>query len=498
MDVEQVPQRPAGGRLAGKIALVVGAGSAAPGWSNGSAVAAMFAREGAYSVAKAALHHLTRYIAMQYVRQRIRCKAIVPGHIDTATIRHRIVDTYGEPPPHQGDRKRLSNFHDIEFDSAGWNEGIMLRRRIVTSLFAFSVLALAASPSLGQSTTPYKIGMTYPLTGPQAAVIAEYVPAAELAIADVNRHGGVNGHPLQLVTEDSQGSPQGGVAAMRKLVQLDGVQAIMTIYTNVVTAQIPLAEELKVPIIAPVQAPGLMTRAQFGFAHAVAFPDVAPVVIKYWSNVHAKRVFALLSNNAFGQGVSPAARSAAQAAGADYNEAFADLDGTDFRGLLTRLKDYGPDQILVTLQGSPAEGAIIKQVRELGITAPILNPSNLYQSKVWRAGVGPYAEEMLFAGFYVNPAISGDFIRAFRARVGSDPGFDAAMIYDQVHMYAYAIGKAGYNGERIRNVLTTLQGVPSALGGTITMKPDHYTQMTSIGLWQVKGGKLTPVIAPKR
>jgi NAD(P)-dependent dehydrogenase (short-subunit alcohol dehydrogenase family) len=39
------------GRLSDKVALVVGAGASGPGWSNGKAVAALFAREGAHVVA---------------------------------------------------------------------------------------------------------------------------------------------------------------------------------------------------------------------------------------------------------------------------------------------------------------------------------------------------------------------------------------------------------------------------------------------------------------
>lgn len=42
-----LPERDPRGRLAGKVALIVGAGCAAPGWGNGNAVAALFAREGA-------------------------------------------------------------------------------------------------------------------------------------------------------------------------------------------------------------------------------------------------------------------------------------------------------------------------------------------------------------------------------------------------------------------------------------------------------------------
>lgn len=43
-DLESMPGR---GRLAGKIALVVGGGSIGPGWGNGKAAAVVFAREGA-------------------------------------------------------------------------------------------------------------------------------------------------------------------------------------------------------------------------------------------------------------------------------------------------------------------------------------------------------------------------------------------------------------------------------------------------------------------
>ena len=42
-----LPDRDPRGRLADKVALIVGAGCAAPGWGNGNAVAALFAREGA-------------------------------------------------------------------------------------------------------------------------------------------------------------------------------------------------------------------------------------------------------------------------------------------------------------------------------------------------------------------------------------------------------------------------------------------------------------------
>jgi NAD(P)-dependent dehydrogenase (short-subunit alcohol dehydrogenase family) len=47
MNVNEVPRQDSAGRLAGKVAVVFGAGGPDSGWSNGSAVSAIFGREGA-------------------------------------------------------------------------------------------------------------------------------------------------------------------------------------------------------------------------------------------------------------------------------------------------------------------------------------------------------------------------------------------------------------------------------------------------------------------
>jgi branched-chain amino acid transport system substrate-binding protein len=369
-----------------------------------------------------------------------------------------------------------------------------MKRASALSLVA-GVVGAAPSFALAQTAhgTPYKIGLTYPLTGPLAQITGEFIPAAELAAADLNRHGGIKGRPVQLDVEDTQATPQGGIAALRKLVQVDGVQAVMTIYTNVATAQIPLADQLKVPIIAPVEAPGVMSAGQYSFAHAVGFADVGPLLTRYWKQVRAKRIFAFLGNNGYGHTVAPAVRDAVRGSGADYDEAFVDLDATDYRGSVVRAKEYNPDQIIISVQGGAPETSIVRQCRELGITCQLVNPSDFYQSKSWREGAGPYAEGMIFGGLYVNPAISRDFIRGYRAKVGSDPVYGAAEVYNMVKIMAYAIGKAGYNGEAIRSALLNLRGVPSVFGGTLEMRPNHYTKISAIGLFRVRAGNLVPI-----
>ena len=369
-------------------------------------------------------------------------------------------------------------------------------RTLVATGFA---ALLIAGPSGGYGQTkpanlsPYKIGLTYPLTGPFATNAQTYIPAIELAVDDVNKKGGVKGHPLQLVTEDTAGTPAGGVEAMRKVVQVDGVQAVMTIYTNVVEAQIPLADQLRVPALSPAETPGLFDKAQFSFAHSSRLADELQFIGRYWKTHGIKRVYAFWSNNAQGQIASPVERSIVEGYGGTYGDALVNLTDTDFRGIGARAKAFNPQMVLVNMQGALTETTLIKQLREIGLTAPIIDPAIFYASKYWRDGVGPYAEGMYFAGIAVDPVVGRDLIHAYHLKTGADPDYVCGEVWDMVHMLAYAIGKGGYSGPAIRDALATLKNFPTVFGGTVSMLGDHRTKFHQIGLYQVRRGKLVRI-----
>jgi len=221
--------------------------------------------------------------------------------------------------------------------------------------------------------------------------------------------------------------------------------------------------------------------------------STGPVLTSFWRAQHVKRVFAFFSDNAFGQQFSPLARAVAQAAGADYTPAFLDLTTSDYRGIAVRAKEYAPDAILVAAQGGQAETTAIRQIRELGVRAPMYNAAVFFQERSWREAVGAYSEGMYFAGVAVPDGVAHAFIAAYRAKTGFTPDYNAAQLYDMVKMYAAAIAKSSYDGQAIRNVLATSTGVPSVFGGTISMGPNHYTITSSVGLWQVRSGRLVRV-----
>lgn len=361
-------------------------------------------------------------------------------------------------------------------------------------------LTVAAWPLLARAQTkgdPLKIGATFPLTGPLAAVATEIYAGVDAALIDINRAGGIKGRPLEFVLEDTQGTPQGGIAAFRKLAQVDGVKAMYTVYTNVVTAQIPLADQLRIPFLTMIEVPGVVSKSQYGFNHASNGGLTIPVLRDYWRAKKVKRLFAFLGNNAFGQGYSALLKPAAQAIDAEYGEALIDLNETDFRGVVARAKDFTPDAILATAQGGPAETAVLRSVRELGLTVPLFTPTNNYDQKAWRDAIGSYAEGMTFAGLNVDEHANQTFVNAYRAKRGYPPGYQAAEAYDVAKMLAFAIERGGYDSEGIRTALATLKNFPSVLGGAVSMGDDHYTQISAIALWQVQAGKLIKIATPR-
>jgi branched-chain amino acid transport system substrate-binding protein len=367
----------------------------------------------------------------------------------------------------------------------------MDRKRFSSLLLA--VPGLTPRRLLAENRDFYKIGVTYPLTGPLASSGNEYLPAAQVAVAHINRAGGVNGHPLELVVEDTQGQPQGGIAAMRKVVQVDGALAVLTIYTNVVTAQMPLAEQIKVPLLSPVEAPGLMAKSAYAFSHAASVASMGGLWSNYWRKNKEKRVFAFIVSNAFGPFISAVAKGAAQNAGCEYLETPFNYGENDYRGLVARAKEFGPDAIIIAEQGGVDGTLIIKQVREAGIKAPIFFPGIFYDEVAWRNGVGPYIGGVFEAGIRIDPRAGKQFIDDYRIKTGHFPSYVSGEVYDQIKMFAAAIVRGGYTGEAIRNQLASMKGVPSVFGGQIVMDAEHYSIPSTDSLWTVRDGKLVRV-----
>jgi branched-chain amino acid transport system substrate-binding protein len=357
---------------------------------------------------------------------------------------------------------------------------------------ALAALALpfVPLPVLAQNKTPRKIGLTTALTGPFAATAAEYNIGYKLAVDHVNEAGGLNGRPVQLIVEDSKGSPVDGIAAMRKLVQVDNVEGIITIFTGVSTAQMALADQLKVPAVAGIETPGIVDNSQYMFACGLRQDRTVPLVIDYWKKHNVKKAYAFFPSGATGNTLGPALQKLAAPIGVEVTLALIGLGDGDYRGHAARVKADNPDALYMQTGGSSsADSLVVRQIRELGVTAPMFFGSNFYSTHTWREAMGPYGEGLFFAGANLDRvgAYGRKFIRDFRAKTGFEPGYSGGELYDGGRLLMYAMRNAN-SADEIRAAMASLKGMPSTLGGTLTMGSDHYVNYPVTGLWQVRKG----------
>ena len=127
-------------------------------------------------------------------------------------------------------------------------------RRTFLSLSAATAGALGASllvpapwhEAFGQAK-PYKIGTLQPLTGAAAAGGITALVGTQLAVERINKSGGINGRPVELVVEDYQSKPDTGRRKAEKLAVEDKVDAHQGGFlSNVCIACAPVWEEHKI------------------------------------------------------------------------------------------------------------------------------------------------------------------------------------------------------------------------------------------------------------
>ena len=105
------------------------------------------------------------------------------------------------------------------------------------------VMATGAAASAQQV---YRFGLAMPLTGSQALYGQDQVKAAQWAVDEINKAGGINGKKLEMIVLDTQADPQVGIQAVNRLISVEKVPAFITAWSGVVKAVAPIANDNKV------------------------------------------------------------------------------------------------------------------------------------------------------------------------------------------------------------------------------------------------------------
>ena len=94
---------------------------------------------------------------------------------------------------------------------------------------------------------PYKIGTLQPLSGSGAAGGKTALVGIQMAVDRINKAGGINGRPVELIVGDDESKPDVGRRKVEKMVVEDNIDAqVGGFLSNVCLACMPVFEESKV------------------------------------------------------------------------------------------------------------------------------------------------------------------------------------------------------------------------------------------------------------
>jgi ABC-type branched-subunit amino acid transport system substrate-binding protein len=323
---------------------------------------------------------------------------------------------------------------------------------------------------------PLKIGMLFDYTGSLGEFGPNMETGAKLAIKQINAAGGVLGKPVQLIKADAATNPQVATEAATRLVNVDGVQAIIGCLSSGVT--IAVAEGVAVPnkivMISPAStSPGLSAVKDNDFLFRTTLSDAAQgVVLADWAVEQGyKKVATFYTNNAYGKGLSDQFVESFEAAGGTVTAAVShEQQQTSYLSELQKAVE-GQPEVLVAIS-YPAEGQIyLKEAIENNLIKTFLFVDGTKSQDIidtigaaaleGTTGTSPSAPE--------KAELTADFDAEYLAEYGKEvPALPYIReSYDAVVAIALAAEAAqSTDPTKIRDQLREVAGPPGATIGT--------------------------------
>ena len=357
----------------------------------------------------------------------------------------------------------------------------------------FAAAALLALAPLVAAQETVRIGVVQPTTGPVAYDGNIYVNTVKMLIDDMNAKGGILGKKIELFVEDGACNPAQSVNAAEKLVTRDKVVALLGAFCSTSTAaMMEVAKKHKIPHITGISTAAQLTeQGNPYFFRAVAttpmlgnaFGGVLPAAVK------AKRFAFLVLNDDWGRSMVASYPKAIEKAGGEIvaTEFFQQSD-LQFLSQITKVKAANPDAIVLATNTQQA-AALSKQIRELGVTAPLIGEGS-WTSDSYLKLAGPASDGVYGLVEYVytikNP-INDAFVKEFQAKLKENPTKFAGAAHNAIHIMVDAIKRAGAaDPEKIRAALEKTDY--NGLVGNIKFDDKHQAYGQTVYLAHVKGG----------
>lgn len=337
----------------------------------------------------------------------------------------------------------------------------------------------AGNSSAAQQSGTVNIGVIYPKTGQYAEYGKLFKQGFDLAVAQVNKDGGVQGKKLGLKYYDTQSDAKQDAAVAPKIASDQSIIAVVGDYAS------------------PASSAASPTFQQAGLVHygfnnsASTFTDTgdhvwtpqigqdvyqkanADIVAK-----HAKKISVVYLENDWGKQAYQYFKEEAEKQGVDivYESSYL-ADSTDLSPILIPARDAKPEAI-VDIGYGPDGALVLNTLRDkLGYTGEFFGGQ---ETEEFLSLAGKNAEGTIITGSFsaegTKDKKAQQFVKAFKAKYGTTPGNFEVTAYQAIIDLAYAANKEGATREGIQKGLQTITDFPLYQGDGGTFKFNQKTR----------------------
>lgn len=314
----------------------------------------------------------------------------------------------------------------------------------------------------------------------------------EMMVADINKKGGINGHPVQLTVYDAGSDVTKAVAATNRLITQDKVDIISGAgnMSGISLAMKPIATRYGIPMISNAGAREIVEpigKSKWIFKSHLTDREIIGRAIDYWKSKGITRVAMLSDTSAFGTSARDELKR--QAPGAGINvvawEEF-DMSANDLVPQLTRIRAANP-QVILCWTVAPSGVVFMKEARQLGMKQILMHGFGYVVPKYMEmAGDAAEGAVVVSLRFPVGRQLPDsdpskkvilNYLDEYKAKYGHEPDVYGAEAYDGMLMAFKALEAANsFDKAKIRDALEHLHFVGT--NGVYNFSPQRHYGLT--------------------
>jgi branched-chain amino acid transport system substrate-binding protein len=275
----------------------------------------------------------------------------------------------------------------------------MKGRSIPVYVAALIFIAAALVCAQAADQKPLKLGAIFSVSGKASWLGDPEKKTVLMIVEQINKAGGVNGHPVQVIVEDDEGLEPKAVNAAEKLINKENVLAILgpSVSGNSLAIK-PIMEKARIPLISAAAAEAIVTPPEsstFVFKTPQLDSHVAIRILEQLKKMGIDKIGILTDTVAFGQQGRKQLQHYSKELGVEIvaDETYGPAD-TDMTAQLKKIQSSGAKAV-VNWSIAPAQSIVPKNIKQLEMNVPLFQSHGFGNPKYVKAA-GEAAEGTIF------------------------------------------------------------------------------------------------------